>query len=61
MDAIGDIAGYIGMVSFLGAYFLLQKGRIAHTGLCYLGLNVTGSLLLLFSLLIHWNLPVFLL
>ncbi len=53
--------GNIGVACFLIAYFLLQKGRIPHTGLWYLGLNLAGSLLVMVSLLFHWNLPAFLL
>lgn len=56
-----NIAGNIGMVCFLWAYYLLQKGRIPHTGMTYLGLNLAGALLLIISLLVHWNLPAFLL
>lgn len=61
MELIADIIGNIGVVCFLLAYFLLQKGMIVHTQLSYLGLNLAGSLLLIFSLLINWNLSAFLL
>ena len=61
MDTLGDMVGYAGMLCFLVGYFLMQRGSIAHTGLHYLGLNFVGSLLLMVSLMIHWNLPVFLL
>ena len=56
-----NILGNIGIACFLGAYFLLQKGSIGPRGLWYLGLNLAGSLLLIVSLLVHWNLPAFLL
>ena len=61
VELCGDILGNIGVVCFLVAYALLQKGRIPHTGLTYLGLNLAGSILLLISLMIHWNMPAFLL
>lgn len=61
MDLYADILGNIGVVCFLAAFYLLQKGRIPHTGMCYLGLNLAGSILLIISLLVHWNLPAFLL
>ena len=61
MDSYADVIGNLGVICFLAAYFLLQKGKIPHTGLWYLGLNLAGSLLLLVSLSIHWNLPAFLL
>jgi hypothetical protein len=56
-DAIGDI----GVVCFLLAYFLMQKGRIVFTDGYYLGLNLAGSVLIIISLWVHWNLPAFIL
>jgi len=61
MELFANIVGNIGVVCFLIAYFLLQKGKIPHSGLPYLGLNLAGSILLLISLLIEWNLAAFLL
>ncbi len=61
MELLADIIGNIGVVCFLLAYFLLQKGKILHTQLSYLLLNLAGALLLIFSLLINWNLSAFLL
>ncbi len=61
MELLADIIGNIGVVCFLLAYFLLQKGKILHTGLSYLLLNLAGALLLMFSLWINWNLSAFLL
>ncbi len=40
---------------------MLQKGTILHTSLTYLGMNLAGSLLLIISLLVNWNLSAFLL
>ena len=56
-----DVLGNIGILGKMLAYFLLQKGSIPPTGLWYVGLNLAGSLLLIISLLVHWNLPAFLL
>lgn len=56
-----EILGNIGVVSFLVAYFLLQKERLTYRSGWYLGLNLLGSILLIYSLLFHWNLPAFLL
>jgi hypothetical protein len=61
MDLYADIIGNIGVVAFLAAFFLMQKGRISHIGLPYLSLNLAGAILLMISLLIHWNLSAFLL
>ncbi len=61
MELLGDILGNVGVVCFLLAYFLLQKEIVAHNQMSYLLLNLAGSLLLLFSLSINWNLPAFIL
>lgn len=61
MDLLADIVGNVGVVCFLTAYFLLQKGRLSHTGIAYLGLNLAGAVLLMISLSIKWNLAAFLL
>lgn len=55
------LLGNLGVLSFLIAYFLLQKERVAYNSIYYLGLNLLGSLLLIYSLLFDWNLPAFLL
>lgn len=61
METFSTIIGNIGVVCFLLAYFLLQKGKILHTSFAYLSLNLAGALLLMISLIINWNLPAFLL
>ncbi len=61
MDLLFNIIGNIGIVGFLFAYFLLQKGKMRADGYDYLGLNLAGSILLMISLTWDWNLPAFLL
>ena len=61
METAAHIIGNIGVVCFLLAYFLLQKGRIPHTGLAYLGLNLAGAIFLMISLTIEWNFSAFML
>lgn len=61
MELSADIVGNIGVVCFLSAYFLLQKGVVLHNQASYLLLNLAGALLLIFSLLVNWNLSAFLL
>jgi hypothetical protein len=61
MDLFADIIGNAGVVCFLAGYLLMQKGKLHHDGLVYLGLNLLGAVLLMASLLIHWNLSAFLL
>lgn len=61
MDLLANIAGLVGVLCFLLAYFLLQNGKVTHNGGPYLGLNLLGALLVMVSLLYDWNLPAFLL
>jgi predicted membrane protein len=61
MADFANIVGNIGVVCFLLGFFLLQKEVLTHNSLQYLGLNLAGSLLLIYSLLFHWNLPAFVL
>jgi len=56
-NAVGDV----GMVCFLGAYFLLQRGRMSVDSYAYSAVNLLGSVLLMISLLHDWNMPAFLL
>ncbi|NBO18419.1 MAG: hypothetical protein EBV03_04175 [Proteobacteria bacterium] len=61
MDLFADIIGNVGVVCFLAAFFMLQKGRLRHDDMPYLVLNLAGAVLLMASLLVHWNLSAFLL
>lgn len=61
MEQYADIMGNTGVVCFLLAYFLMQKSYVTFNQFSYLGLNLAGSVLLMISLLFHWNLPAFLL
>jgi len=61
MQLLSDISGNFGVFCFLFAYYLLQKARITYSSASYLLLNLAGSLLLIVSLLINWNLSAFLL
>ncbi|NBO20086.1 MAG: hypothetical protein EBV03_12875 [Proteobacteria bacterium] len=56
-----DWVGNTGVCCFLGAYFLLQKGRLSYDSACYLGLNLTGAVLVMLSLWVDWNTPAFVL
>lgn len=61
MDIFGNTLGISGMCCFLVAYFLLQKNVWKAHSYGYLGANFAGSLLLIASLCIDWNLSAFLL
>jgi paired small multidrug resistance pump len=56
-----DWVGILGTLMVLGAFFLLQAGRLSGTGLVYQLLNLCGAGGLLVSLLGKFNVSVFLL
>lgn len=56
-----NIVGMIGTLSFLIAYFMLQKDKWKYDGFEYLVANFLGAVCLITSLLWHWNLASFLL
>ena len=56
-----DWVGLLGTVMILGAFLLLQAGKLSGTGLTYQLLNLFGAAGILVSLLGKFNLPVFLL
>jgi hypothetical protein len=55
-----DFAGTAGVVMIIGAYFLIQTGRLTAMQLTYILLNLVGALLILLSLLFDFNLSAFL-
>ncbi len=52
---IFDIIGTVGVTMILLGYFLVQTGRITAQDLRYPVLNLAGAVLLLISLIVHWN------
>lgn len=60
-DTLFNVLGILGMALLLAGYFLLQRKLISSDSPEYLGLNLAGCILLIFSLLWFWNLPLFLL
>ena len=56
-----DWVGMAGTLMVLGAFFLLQAGRLSGTGLAYQLLNLFGAGGVLASLLGRFNISVFLL
>jgi hypothetical protein len=59
MEAIPDLIGMIGVVLTLAAYLLLQISLLKIEGIAYSAINALGSLLILYSLIFHWNLSCF--
>lgn len=56
-----DWVGIAGTLMILGAFFLLQAGRVSGTGLSYQLLNLFGAAGVLVSLLGQFNISVFVL
>lgn len=57
---IFQIIGFLGMLCIVGAYFLLQLGKMNAENLAYQYINLAGAILLIISLLVHFNLGSFL-
>lgn len=51
-----DAAGLSGVTLVLVAYYLLNIKALASDDIQYVLMNLTGSVLLLYSLVFHWNL-----
>ena len=56
---IYDTVGITGDIFIIGAYFLLQLGKVSAKNLLYLLLNLFGALFIIFSLIFEWNLAAF--
>lgn len=59
MGLAANIVGMIGTIMVVGAYFLLQIDRIDAKGFAFNCCNLVGAILLLLSLLVHFNLASF--
>jgi len=59
LDILFDIIGMSGTFLVVGAFFLLQLGKIEPQSLGYNLLNLTGAILLLISLCYNFNLASF--
>ena len=56
---LANIIGMIGTGLVVGTYFLIQLDKMDPKGLAYNFWNLTGAVLLLISLLVHFNLASF--
>ncbi len=50
-----DLVGIVGVGFILVSYGLLQARKLTVDTVAYSGINLLGSLLILVSLLYHWN------
>jgi hypothetical protein len=55
-----DLAGNVGVAMMVGAYLLLQLGKLRITNLSYSLINALGAALVLISLLYNFNFSAFL-
>lgn len=59
LSLLANIVGMLGTTAVVGAYFLVQLDRLDAKGLAYNLWNLIGAVLLLLSLLVHFNLASF--
>jgi len=57
MAELSNWIGYIGVLMALYAFYLSQANKINHEKYTYSLMNFVGSLLILYSLCFHLNLP----
>lgn len=57
MESTADPVGISGVALLLTAFFLLNTHRITAKHLSYQVLNLTAAVLILYSLIFHWNTP----
>lgn len=60
LQATANEIGILGVIVVLYAYMMLQLGRMPANGFTYSLLNTIGSVLILISLAVYWNLASFL-
>jgi len=56
---IYEVIGLGGVLIILVAYFLLNSGRLTQYHVRFQLLNIIGSLMILCSLIKHWNVATF--
>jgi len=55
-----DLAGNLGVLMMVVAYLLLQLEKLTGSAVSYLLLNAAGAVLVIVSLIFHFNLSAFL-
>ena len=56
IEQLANVVGMLGTITVVAAYVLLQTGKLASDSLSFNLLNLLGAVLLLLSLLVHFNL-----
>ncbi|CUW48319.1 hypothetical protein IFJ82_02910 [Novacetimonas hansenii] len=57
MDIAADSIGFVGSIVIVVQYYLSLRGRIDTTGVAYPLGNLCGSLMVMASLCVHFNMP----
>jgi len=55
LDKASNGVGLVGVVLLLSAYGLLSVNKLSAKQISYQLLNLSGAVLILFSLMFHWN------
>lgn len=55
LSDFSNIAGIVGVIFLLTAFFLLNTNKLSPKDLKYQIMNLSGAILILFSLFFHWN------
>ena len=59
LDNLSNVIGMVGVIMVLLAYFFSQTGKLTIDSLTFSLSNLIGSILIIFSLVFHWNLSSF--
>lgn len=59
LELLANVIGMLGTACVVLAYLLLQLDKLDAKGLAYNLVNLVGAILLLISLLVHFNLASF--
>lgn len=59
LDYFSDMVGCVGTIIVLLTYALLQMGKMKVQSFLYSFLNFVAALMIMFSLINHWNLAAF--
>lgn len=55
-EEFSNHVGIVGVILTLMAFYLINMNKVTSKSLSYQWLNLVGSILLLYSLIFHWNL-----
>ena|SRR3990167_2638527 len=55
LSDFSNVAGIVGVIFLLTAFFLLNTNKLSAKDLKYQVMNLSGAILILFSLFFHWN------